>query len=233
MLFDESYIRYFTNFGFLATERPVAFAGTASGEMAVFVPEFEVDRVRAETDFERIESYPEYPASSTRCCCWRACCVTWGSRCRRRRPGRLSGHPRLPRAGAERGHRAAGDATRVVHREHAGPQERRRGRTDPGERQVVRPRAPAPPAVFRPGATEAEASLRAGHEATLAMLEALGSRRGTGSSDGVSAGYRGQIGLRSSWAHAVAHNIEFQEGDVLVTETAAPIWGTTPSSSGR
>ena len=79
----------------------------------------------------------------------------------------------------------------------------------------------------RPGATEAEASLRAGHEATLAMLEALDGSYGgqQASSDGVSAGYRGQIGLRSSWAHAVAHNIEFEEGDVLVTETSAPIWG--------
>ena len=66
-----------------------------------------------------------------------------------------------------------------------------------------------------------------GHEATLAMLEALGPRFGgqQGSSDGATAGYRGQIGLRSSWAHAVAHTIAFQEGDVLVTETRAPIWG--------
>ena len=79
----------------------------------------------------------------------------------------------------------------------------------------------------RPGTTEAEASLRAGHESTLAMLEALGDGYGGGlsSSSGVSAGYRGQIGLRSSWAHAVAHDIEFQAGDVLVTETSAPIWG--------
>ena len=45
------------------------------------------------------------------------------------------------------------------------------------------------------------------------------------SSDGATGGYRGQIGLRSSWAHAVAHNIEFREGDVLVTETSAPVWG--------
>jgi Xaa-Pro aminopeptidase len=79
----------------------------------------------------------------------------------------------------------------------------------------------------RPGATEAEASWRAGHEATLAMLEALGDRYGgqQASADGVKAGYRGQIGLRSSWAHAVAHNIAFQAGDVLVTETGAPVWG--------
>ena len=79
----------------------------------------------------------------------------------------------------------------------------------------------------RPGATEAQASLRAGHDATLAMLDELGPAFDgqQASSDGVSAGYRGQIGRRSSWAHAVAHNIEFQAGDVLVTETSAPIWG--------
>ena len=59
------------------------------------------------------------------------------------------------------------------------------------------------------------------------MLQALDGTYGgqQASSDGVSAGYRGQIGLRSSWAHAVAHNIRFEEGDVLVTETSAPIWG--------
>jgi Xaa-Pro aminopeptidase len=79
----------------------------------------------------------------------------------------------------------------------------------------------------RPGATETEASLRAGHEATLAMLDALGRSYGgqQASSDGESAGYRGQIGPKSAWAHAVAHNIEFKAGDVLVTETSAPVWG--------
>ncbi len=61
VLFDQHYIRYFTSFNFLSTERPVVFAQSASGEMVVFVPEFEVERVRAETDFERVESYPEYP----------------------------------------------------------------------------------------------------------------------------------------------------------------------------
>src|SRR5438128_12362827 len=63
VLFDEKVIQYFTSFGFLATERPVAFVSNASGETAVFVPEFDVERVRAETAFERVESYPEYPGS--------------------------------------------------------------------------------------------------------------------------------------------------------------------------
>ena len=59
------------------------------------------------------------------------------------------------------------------------------------------------------------------------MLDALGPTYdgGLSSSDGASAGYRGQIGERSAWAHAVAHNIEFRPGDVLVTETSAPVWG--------
>jgi Xaa-Pro aminopeptidase len=59
------------------------------------------------------------------------------------------------------------------------------------------------------------------------MLTELGDRFGgqQASSDGATAGYRGQIGRRSSWAHAVAHNIVFQEGDLLVSETSAPIWG--------
>ena len=61
VLFDEQYIRYFTSFFFLSTERPVVYAQSAAGEMVVFVPEFEVERVRAETAFERVESYPEYP----------------------------------------------------------------------------------------------------------------------------------------------------------------------------
>ena len=59
------------------------------------------------------------------------------------------------------------------------------------------------------------------------MLDALGPSYdgGLASSDGATAGYRGQIGGRSAWAHAVAHNIEFRPGDVLVTETSAPVWG--------
>jgi Xaa-Pro dipeptidase len=61
VLFDAGYIRYFTGFGFLSTERPVVFAQSVTGDMAVLVPAFEVERVRAETAFERIEAYPEYP----------------------------------------------------------------------------------------------------------------------------------------------------------------------------
>src|SRR5690348_10955772 len=61
VLFGQDYIQYLTGFWFLSTERPVVFAQSAGGDAVVFVPEFEVERTRAETAFERVESYPEYP----------------------------------------------------------------------------------------------------------------------------------------------------------------------------
>jgi Xaa-Pro aminopeptidase len=39
------------------------------------------------------------------------------------------------------------------------------------------------------------------------------------------AGYRGQIGRNAAIPHALANNITFQEGDVLVTGAGAPVWG--------
>ena len=61
VLFGADYIQYFTGFWFLSNERPVIYAESVDGASAAFVPEFEVERTRAETDFARIESYPEYP----------------------------------------------------------------------------------------------------------------------------------------------------------------------------
>jgi Xaa-Pro aminopeptidase len=226
VLFDEHYIRYFTGFGFLATERPVAVAGNGSGELAVFVPEFEVERVRAETEFERIESYPEYPGLEHPMLLLarvlRDMGVAAAGADQDGYPGILgyegpplsevTGQPVAPLAPFVESHMA---------------------RKSEAEVELIRESAKWCAHAHRllqaysvPGATEAEASLRAGHEATVAMLESLGSTvGGQASSDGASAGYRGQIGLRSAWAHAVAHNIEFKEGDVLVTETSAPVWG--------
>ena len=42
---------------------------------------------------------------------------------------------------------------------------------------------------------------------------------------GAHAGYRGQIGRGSAIPHALANNVVFQEGDVLVTGASAAMWG--------
>jgi Xaa-Pro aminopeptidase len=226
VLFDADYIRYFTGFNFLATERPVAVVIDAGGALAAFVPEFEVERVRAETDFERIESYPEYPGLEHPMLLLARVLKDVGIAAvgadQNGYPGILgydgpplsevTGHPVEPLAPFIESLMARKSEAEIA-------LIRESGKWCAHAHRLLQE-------YSRPGATEAEASLRAGHEATLAMFEALGAEIGQqASSDGASAGYRGQIGLRSSWAHAVAHNIEFQEGDVLVTETSAPIWG--------
>ena len=175
VLFDEAYIQYFTSFGFLATERPVAFVVNASGEMAVFVPEFEVERVRAETEFERVESYPEYPGTEHPMLILARVLadmgITGGAGADQNGyPGILgyqgpalsevTGQPVLPLAPfIESLMVRKSEAEVALIRESA--------RWCEHAHRLLQQ-------YTRPGATEAEASLRAGHEATLAMLEALG-----------------------------------------------------------
>ena len=228
VLFDADYIQYFTGFWFLSNERPVIYAESVDGESVVFVPEFEVERTRAETDFARIESYPEYPGIEHPMLIFARVLDSLGIR------GEIGadndGYPGiLGYKGPVLSEAAAASVVLLddlIERMMARKSEseialiRESGRWCAHAHRLLQE-------YSRPGATEAEASLRAGQETTLAMLQELGEAYGGGlsSSSGASAGYRGQIGLRSSWAHAVAHNIEFREGDVLVTETSAPIWG--------
>jgi Xaa-Pro aminopeptidase len=228
VLFGPSYITYFTGFFFLSNERPIVFAESAGGESAIFVPEFEVERTRAEASFERIESYPEYPGREHPMTILARVLADLGLR------GRVAadqdGYPgilgyRGPALSAEAGVEVVPvdeEIERLMARKSAAEIEliRESGRWCAYGHRLLQQ-------YSTPGTTEAEASLRAAQEATLAMLTELGDRFGgaQGSADGVKAGYRGQIGRRSAWAHAIAHNIVFQPGDLLVSETGAPVWG--------
>jgi Xaa-Pro aminopeptidase len=227
VLFGQDYIRYFTDFVFLSNERPVVYAESAAGESVVFVPEFELERTRAETSFARIESYPEYPGVEHPMRIFAHVLADLGIRDaigadQDGYPGILGYEgPALSEVASARVAPLSGSIERMMRRKSTAELEliRESGRWCSRAHRLLQE-------YSRPGATETEASLRAGHEATLELFAALGDDVGQqGSSDGVSAGYRGQIGLRSSWAHAVAHNIAFQPGDVLVTETSAPVFG--------
>jgi Xaa-Pro dipeptidase len=228
VLFGADYIQYFTGFWFLSNERPVMYAESDSGESAVFVPGFEVERTQAEAAFDRVESYPEYPGIEHPMEIFARVLADLGIR--DAIGADQDGYPGIL------GYKGPGlsDAAGASVAPLADVIESMMARKSESEIALIRESGRwcahahrLLQAYSRPGATEAEASLRAGQETTLAMLDALGDAYGGGlsSSAGASAGYRGQIGLRSSWAHAIAHNIEFRAGDVLVTETSAPIWG--------
>jgi Xaa-Pro aminopeptidase len=228
VLFDDKYIQYFTGFNFLATERPVAVVGSPDGALVAFVPEFEVERTEEEGSFDRVESYPEYPGEVHPMVLLVRLLESLGMN------GAVAadqdGYPGiLGYAGP-----ALSDVTGAPVENVATAIEQLMRRKSEAEVELIRESARWCEHAHRllqeysqPGTTEAEASLRAGQEATLAMLATLGDRFGgqQGSSDGATAGYRGQIGRRSAWAHAVAHNIVFEPGDMLVSETSAPIWG--------
>ena len=221
VLFDQAYIQYYTGFNFLSNERPVVVV--VGDELTAFVPRFEVERTEEEGNFDRIESYPEYPGPQ---------------------------HPMKILARLLEGPLAADQDGYPGILGYEGPAlsevsgapvqtlqpfiESELRIKSPAEVELIRQSARWCEHAHRllqqystQGSTEAEASLRAGQEATFAMLEALGPDYAgqLGSQDGATAGYRGQIGRRSAWAHAVAHNTIFQAGDMLVSETAAPVWG--------
>ena len=151
-LFGADYIRYFTNFNFLATERPVAVVGNTTGDLGGVRPRVRGracpggDLVRAGRVLSGVPGDGASDAAPRR----RAARAR-GHRPDRRRRGRLSGHPRLRRPGAERDDRAARDAARAVHREPDGAEERGRGGADPRERALVRARAPAAAGVLAAG----------------------------------------------------------------------------------
>jgi Xaa-Pro aminopeptidase len=223
---DPTYITYFTGFRFLSTERPTVYLQNAAGDDVIFVAGFELERTRAEADFERIETYPEYPGLEHPMRILARVAADLGLR------GTIAadhdGYPGIlgyigPKLSEVTGAEIIDIAAQI---------ETMLARKSPAEVELLRESGRWCSHAHRllqeysvPGSTEAEASLRAQSEATLTMLAERGSGGLLGSGDGVKAGYRGQIGHRSAWAHAVAHNIRFQPGQVLVSETGAPVWG--------
>jgi Xaa-Pro aminopeptidase len=223
---NPTYITYFTGFRFLSTERPTIYLQNAAGDDVIFIAEFEVERTRAEADFERIETYPEYPGLEHPMLILARVAADLGLR------GAIAadhdGYPGIlgylgPKLSEVTGAQIIDIAPYI---------ETMLARKSPAEVALLRESGRWCSYAHRllqqysvPGRTEAEASLRAQSESTLAMLAERGPDGRLGSGEGIKAGYRGQIGHRSSWAHAVAHNIGFQPGDVLVSETGVPVWG--------
>ena len=227
VLFDSAYIAYYTGFAFIPTERPIALVLAAS-ETAIVVPRLEVEHARAQPGIERVESYDEYPGQP------RAEAVL---------PRTLSDMGVTGTIGADQdgypwilGYRgpslselAGADVIRVA----AAVEEQMAVKSE-AEVALIRESvrwANLAHALLqrytRAGVTETEVSTRASDDATAAMLDAIGPiyRSQHPFLTGAHAGYRGQIGRGAAIPHALANNVVFQPGDVLVTGATAPVWG--------
>jgi len=227
VLFDAAHILYFTGFAFIPTERPIAFLMNAAGDRAMLVPRLEVEHARAETGFDRVEQYVEYPYEPHPLEILKSVLIDMGI------AGSIGadtdGYPWIF------GYRGPSltDLTGGSVRNVAGYVEDLMMIKSENEIALIRESCVWGNLAHRllqrytrVGVTETEVSARASDETTLAMMDALGPLYRSGSASGFAgAGYRGQIGRNAAIPHALANNITFREGDVLVTGAGVPMWG--------
>jgi Xaa-Pro dipeptidase len=228
VLFDNYHVTYFTDFAFIPTERPMAFAVNAQGERALFVPRLELEHAQAEAVVDRVDHYPEYPNDPHPMVVLKSVLEDMGI------TGRIGvdtdGYPWIlgyqgPSLSELTGAQVAQISSFV---------EAQMAVKSPAELALIRESAKWGNLAHRllqrytrVGATETEVSLRASQEATLALVDTLGPlyRARSMFSQGARAGYRGQIGRHAAIPHALAMNATFMAGDVLVTGAGAAMWG--------
>ncbi|MBL8133961.1 MAG: aminopeptidase P family protein [Anaerolineae bacterium] len=227
VLFSGDYVKYYTGFAFIPTERPIGFVMNRDGERAMFVPRMELEHARANALIDRTAHYVEYPDSPHPMERLRTLLGEMGI------AGRVGadsdGYPRLfgyrGRSLSEMGLTVT-PISEVV--------EDQMMIKSPAEIALIEESTRWANLALRllqtytaPGRTETEVTQRANFEATQAMLNTLGPiyKAQGWQRDGAHAEYRGQIGRNAAIPHALANNIAFQTGDVLVGEAAAAVWG--------
>lgn len=228
VLFDNYYVLYYAGFAFIPTERPIAFVVSTGGEPAMLVPRLEVEHARGATGIERIAHYDEYPGTPRAEESLTELLTDMGI------GGQIGadqdGYPWiLGYQGPSLSELTGADVSRVTPFVEA-----QMAVKSDAELALIRESAKWGNLAHRllqhytrPGLTETEVTERASNEATMAMLQALGPlyRGQNPHTRGAHAGYRGQIGRGSAIPHALANNVVFQPGDVLVTGASAAMWG--------
>jgi Xaa-Pro dipeptidase len=228
VLFDPYYVLYYAGFAFAPTERPIALVVSADGERALVVPRLEVEHAEAKATVDRVEHYLEYPGEPRAETAIERALSALGV------TGTIGadqdGYPWiLGYRGPTLSQLSGAPVVRIVERI-----EEQMAVKSEAEVRLIRESCTWGNLAHRllqrytrPGVTETEVADRASSEATFAMLDAIGElyRAQSFFSSGAHAGYRGQIGRNSAIPHALAGNIVFEEGDVLVTGAGAPVWG--------
>jgi len=229
VLFDAHRVSYYTGFAFIPTERPLAFALAADGRGGMLVPRLEVEHAQANAAVQEVAHYDEYPGERHPLEALLELFSALGID-----TGRLGadedGYPWLFGYRGPSLVELTGSAPLRV----ADLVEDQMAIKSAAEIALLRESSRWANLAHtllqrytRPGLTETEVSQRASSEATSAMLDAIGPiYRGQSMwYDGAAAGYRGQIGRGAAIPHALAGNVAFQAGDVLVTGATAPVWG--------
>src|SRR5438128_6195134 len=227
VLFDNSYVLYYTGFAFIPTERPAALVVDGAGERGMFVPRLEREHAQANALVQHVADYPEYPSEHHPMEALARLLDQMGVR-----DSIGADQDGYPWIFGFRGPTLTELTGTAPERVAAFVEDQMAIKSD-AEVGLIRESAKWGNLAHvllqrytRVGLTETEVSRRASTEATLALLGAIGPlyRAQSMFSDGAEAGYRGQIGRNAAIPHALANNIVFHEGDVLVTGAGAPVW---------
>ena len=232
VLFDNAYVQYYSGFSFIPTERPMAFVMSSKGERGLFVPRLELEHAQANSLIEHVDSYVEYPHDPHPTAALKRLLNDMGiiAEVDRRIGVDDDGYPWIfGYRGPSLSELTGRQVTHV------------RGFIEDClmVKSAAELRLIEESCVWgnlahtllqrytHAGATETEVSQRASDEATRAMMDAIGPiyRAQSTYGTGASAGYRGQIGRNAAIPHALANNIVFRDGDVLVTGAGATMWG--------
>ena len=220
---------YLTGTALIATERPIVLILKEDGHTSLLVPRLELEHARdCAKGVDRLEWYPEYPSLK---------------------------HPMayladlLSSLDLDRGHVAADSDGYGPHFGYRGPKlsgmcgdleltllprlvEELKAIKSPFDLTLLRESARWANLAHallqeytKEGLGEIEVSDRASHEATQAMLKALGPDFRPNHGTNAHAVYRGQIGPNSYFPHSVTANRVFRRGDTLVTGATAPVLG--------
>ncbi|MEZ4670056.1 MAG: Xaa-Pro peptidase family protein [Anaerolineae bacterium] len=228
VLFERDYILYYTGFAFIPTERPIVFMMNQKGERALFVPRMEVEHAQSHSVIDRVGHYIEYPSDPHPMEVMKSFLTDMGI------TGKVTAdQDGYPWIFGYRGPALTELGNITIYPVRAAVEDQMMIKS-PAELNLMRESCRWGNLALRllqrytvVGATETEVETRASAEATLAMLNAIGpiykaNTMMSGSAHGI---YRGQIGRNASIPHALANNITFQAGDVLVGEAGAPVWG--------
>ena len=228
VLFDRDYIQYYSGFAFIPTERPIAFVMNRDGERALFVPRLEVEHAQSLGNISTVAHYLEYPTKNHPEAVLHTLMGDMGITSSV--AADMDGYPWIF---GYRGQTLT-EMGYTVHPIRAFIEDQMMIKSE-AEIACLKESCKwgnlAHVLLQRytvVGATETAVTQRACDEATKAMFDAIGPiyRGQNGDMEpGAYAGYRGQIGRNASIPHAMANNITFQAGDVLVTGASAPVWG--------
>ena len=228
VLYDNYYILYYSGFAFVPTERPMAFLINADGDAALYVPRLELEHAQAKSRFERIYHYVEYPYEPHPAYLLKDALADLGVR------GAIGadadGYPWIFGYRGPSLSETTGSRVQII----TGAIDDQLAIKSPAEIALIRESARWGNLAHRllqryttVGRAESEVSMRASHEATLALYDTLGQLYSAQSTygEGASATYRGQIGRNAAIPHTLSNNIVFRRGDVLVTGAGAPFFG--------